>query len=389
MSKELELLAKLNKALGEDKKGIKSQSVLLLEKIANEISAIKANNQVDKEERQKLIELYEELGDKIQMLASPKVIVPKSFKIENPVKEVTIKNPVKEVVVSDKGWVQKLLAGNSVISKSLEAIKSGIKAVTDISKYEGNNRNVRVVLTDLKGEEQDLAEVLKRLVVIINSIPKGSGGGSSSGCSAIDISTLAKEATLQLVEAHVGDIFLSTQDIATSVIGTETDINTLVNDYTVQQSTTPANASTGKARATQISGVGDSGGAIVPHLTDTGEIYAVGTGGASLALSSDITNLSTTLMGVRVAGASVTASVASSATAVTIQAANGSRKGLTIVNDSTQILYIKYDSTVTTSLYTFKLFPQMTFIMDEPFYTGVVSGIWASANGAAKVTELS
>lgn len=79
-------------------------------------------------------------------------------------------------------------------------------------------------------------------------------------------------------------------------------------------------------------------------------------------------------------------SVASSATSVTLLSANASRKGYIIFNDSTQILYVAFGATSTTSAYSVKLFPNAALTSDL-VYTGAVSGIWASANGAAKMTE--
>lgn len=80
------------------------------------------------------------------------------------------------------------------------------------------------------------------------------------------------------------------------------------------------------------------------------------------------------------------ASVSSSATSVTLLASNGSRKGYLIFNDSTQVLYVTFSGTSTTSLYSVKLYPNACCSSDLD-YTGIISGIWASANGSAKVTE--
>ena len=85
--------------------------------------------------------------------------------------------------------------------------------------------------------------------------------------------------------------------------------------------------------------------------------------------------------------------VASSASAVTILAANAARAGATIVNDSTAILYLILSSTTpTSSVYTVALAAKGTVgaYYEVPFgYTGIIKGIWASANGNAVVTEFS
>lgn len=79
--------------------------------------------------------------------------------------------------------------------------------------------------------------------------------------------------------------------------------------------------------------------------------------------------------------------VASSITSETILAANSNRKGATIWNDSTAILYLEIGATAATNAFTAKLFASGYY--EVPFhYTGVISGIWSAANGNALVREL-
>lgn len=86
--------------------------------------------------------------------------------------------------------------------------------------------------------------------------------------------------------------------------------------------------------------------------------------------------------------------VVASATSVTLQAANTSRKGLVVVNDSTGAdLYVKLGATASVTSYTYFL-PrgingQLSILELPPIcFTGVVDGIWSSASGNARVTEL-
>jgi hypothetical protein len=81
-------------------------------------------------------------------------------------------------------------------------------------------------------------------------------------------------------------------------------------------------------------------------------------------------------------------SVASSASSVVILAANALRKGATVYNDSTQILYLKLAaSAASSSSYTVQMASGAYY--EVPFsYSGELRGIWASANGNARVTEL-
>ncbi len=80
-------------------------------------------------------------------------------------------------------------------------------------------------------------------------------------------------------------------------------------------------------------------------------------------------------------------SVAGSASNVTLLASNANRLGATVFNDSTAVLYIKLGATASTTSFTFKAQPDGYY--EVPFgYTGIIDGIWASATGNARLTEL-
>lgn len=84
------------------------------------------------------------------------------------------------------------------------------------------------------------------------------------------------------------------------------------------------------------------------------------------------------------------ATVAASASSVTIQAANTSRRKLVVINDSTTAtLYLRFNaSAATTSNETYLLNPSETLIEDgDGLYSGEVRGIWSAASGNARVTE--
>ncbi len=84
---------------------------------------------------------------------------------------------------------------------------------------------------------------------------------------------------------------------------------------------------------------------------------------------------------------SAVTSVASSASNVTILALNAQRRGATICNDSTAILYLKLGATASTSSFTVKMLADAYYEVPAQ-YTGIIDGIWASANGNARVTEI-
>jgi len=81
-------------------------------------------------------------------------------------------------------------------------------------------------------------------------------------------------------------------------------------------------------------------------------------------------------------------SVASSASDTTILAANTLRKSAFIYNDSTSILYLLVAAgTSSTTNYTVQIVSGGSLSIRTGEYTGIVKGIWASANGFARVTE--
>lgn len=82
--------------------------------------------------------------------------------------------------------------------------------------------------------------------------------------------------------------------------------------------------------------------------------------------------------------------VASSATDVTILAANAARKGGMIFNDSTSVLYLLFATgTSSATNYSTQIAAGGMLSIRVGEYTGIIKGLWASANGAAKVTEFS
>lgn len=82
-------------------------------------------------------------------------------------------------------------------------------------------------------------------------------------------------------------------------------------------------------------------------------------------------------------------SVNDSTTEGPVLAANANRKGATIFNDSTEVLYLALsDEVASATNYTVKMAPGGYY--EVPFgYTGEINGLWANnASGAARVTEL-
>lgn len=83
------------------------------------------------------------------------------------------------------------------------------------------------------------------------------------------------------------------------------------------------------------------------------------------------------------------ANVSASTSSVTLQASNSARKGFTIHNDSSSVLYVKFGSTASSTSYTVKLVSDAYYeLPTTSVYTGIITGIWVSATGSARCTEL-
>lgn len=82
-----------------------------------------------------------------------------------------------------------------------------------------------------------------------------------------------------------------------------------------------------------------------------------------------------------------TTTVQASITSVSLLAANASRKGLTIYNNSSLgTLYVGFGATVSAANFAVKINPNTTWECPED-YDGMVTGIWSSASGSAQITE--
>lgn len=83
-----------------------------------------------------------------------------------------------------------------------------------------------------------------------------------------------------------------------------------------------------------------------------------------------------------------TASVAASATAVTLFASNTAALGRSIYNDSTSVLFVKCGSAASNTSFKVRIASQGYFeFPTEPFYNGIVTGIWTTATGSARTEE--
>ena len=81
--------------------------------------------------------------------------------------------------------------------------------------------------------------------------------------------------------------------------------------------------------------------------------------------------------------------VTASATSVTILAANSNRRRMIVVNDSGSRLLLKFGATASATSFSIMLQAYDTY--ESPInvtYNGIIDGIWDTATGAARVTEM-
>jgi hypothetical protein len=79
--------------------------------------------------------------------------------------------------------------------------------------------------------------------------------------------------------------------------------------------------------------------------------------------------------------------VASSATTVTLLAANAARKVYYLFNDSNRSAYVKFGAGASATDFTLKMAPGAFWENQEHAFRGVITAVWDQANGAMQVTE--
>lgn len=152
----------------------------------------------------------------------------------------------------------------------------------------------------------------------------------------------------------------------------------------------------------------DSSGTVVTpstdYLQDAALTVSTTTGGmtmgrASVAAPTAVTNDDDAVMAwysrngaqMTITAPSTTATLANisgATSSTTLIASNTARRGVICVNDSTATLYLKFGTTASTTSFTYKLAPGDTWELGQAIYIGIVTGIWDSATGSARCTEL-
>jgi hypothetical protein len=122
------------------------------------------------------------------------------------------------------------------------------------------------------------------------------------------------------------------------------------------------------------------------NITTTGTGIA-GTPAAGVQTVQGVTGMTPLSIIQQASSTAILTSVASSATSVTLLAANANRKGFILYNNSSKTCNVAFATTASLAAFTVAI-PAMSVFESESLYTGVISGIWTAANGSMEVTEL-
>lgn len=124
--------------------------------------------------------------------------------------------------------------------------------------------------------------------------------------------------------------------------------------------------------------------------TATATLVPTSAPGGQQTIGAQVSQTGTWNFGPVIAGSSSVNSVASSTTVVTLMVSNTNRKQGFIYNNSSAALYLKLGSGASTTSFTIKLLPNEIFALPTPpIYSGIITGVWETADGAALATEIS
>lgn len=213
-------------------------------------------------------------------------------------------------------------------------------------------------------------------------VTTGSGGGGSSNVNLVQINGTT-------VLAGAGATGAGSQRV------------TVAQDTTTIAGSAPGTAGTASANVVTIQGIASMTAVTVAQATAANlNATVTGSGTAGTAATGVVTIQGIASMTAVTVTGTVTATPTTSTTATNFNQAgsassvvlrpSGSRKGFSVYNDSSAILYVSLDGgTASTTNYTTQVGPQGFYELPGPIiYTGAISGIWASATGTGRITEL-
>lgn len=228
---------------------------------------------------------------------------------------------------------------------------------------------------------------------LYNTIRDAAGnerGANVNASNELNVSASSSSSTGVAVPATA--FYIATRSLAgnlTGVAGGNSDAlgaSTIATQGYVYDGSSLSNRNREVMTATNTSGTGIPAAGILAQLDDTSPTSITENNFGNVRMAAD----RSLLVANRATTATVT-TVAASASSVTLLAANNARKGATITNDSSAVLYVKFGATASTSSYTVTLAGSGAApfsYYEVPFgYVGIIDGIWASATGNARITE--
>jgi hypothetical protein len=137
--------------------------------------------------------------------------------------------------------------------------------------------------------------------------------------------------------------------------------------------------------------VASSGSGVPATLIALSKYIGSQTGGTLSQITTAVTRLTSILSFTQGGTNAAYTSVPSSTGNLVILATNASRKGATILNDSSTVLRLSMGTASPISEYTAIVYPGDSYIIGASDFSGTIRGTWvtADANGSARVSEIS
>lgn len=285
-------------------------------------------------------------------------------------------SPSQPVTIGGVGWTDGLSHGLTTTANGLNYSGNGILAAGLVGQFDdtspttitenqfgnvrmSNNRNLYVTFRDAAGNERGVnVDSSNRMTVA------GNMNLTSIASTATDAGNGASSA---------GTLRVTVASDSTGKIGLNAGSN-LIGTVGLNNGTNAANIDSSNRLHVKIANEDD--GSVI------GRVYLVD------STNSNRVNIDSTgsIQTYQPSTTPTQTSVAGSATTVAILVSNTARKGATIYNDSTAILYLKLGSTASTTSYSIQMAGGGYY--EVPFgYVGAIAGIWASATGNARITE--
>lgn len=222
------------------------------------------------------------------------------------------------------------------------------------------------------------ASVVQSNIKQINGVAPSMGNGVSG--TGVQRVTLASDSTGQVALAS-GSTVAVTQATASSLNATVVGTGT----FSVQTSAqVPGTGATNLGKAEDAAHASSDTGVFVLGVRNDGAATSF------TNANGDYNPIGTDTQGrvyvVQKAGTSTLTNVSTSTTNATLLSSNTARVGAQIYNDATQILYVKFGVTASSTSFTAPL-AASTYYEVPAGYTGQIDGVLASGTGTARVTE--